>query len=140
MAGTDRPPSPPEASLASSADPDDLAPVRVALVASGGVLGDAARALGWGSERLRSMVRRTPELEAVRAEAIERVLDAAEQNVMRAIREGDVTTSRWMLGLLGGERGYTRHVRVTGPAEGGTPEWLVEVPDQVTDETGRDVH
>ncbi|HWI05563.1 MAG TPA: hypothetical protein VNT52_17285 [Acidimicrobiales bacterium] len=85
-----------------------------ALETSGGVIGYAARKLRCSRTALYNFIARHPELEDVRTQAREAILDTAEHNVIAAVKGGDLKVSRWLLDRLGRHRGYTTRQEVAG--------------------------
>lgn len=96
--------------------------IAAALKASDGVDSYAAQVLadetglGCTGETIRNYIAHYPELATVKRECREDGVDVAEHNVKRAIRAGDVETSRWLLrSKLAAGRGY--ELQVSGKLE-----------------------
>jgi hypothetical protein len=88
--------------------------VSEALKINAGVIAYAARALNTDRRHVYAFIRKHPELEQVREEARETLLDTAEHNVISAVDNGCLKTSRWVLDRLGRTRGYTTRQEIAG--------------------------
>ncbi len=105
-----------------------------------GVLKYAADACGVHRHTMRKFVDDHPELEEVRKEAEEDLLDVGEGHVATAIKAGDMKTVRWQLERKGKNRGYVTRHEETG-ADGGPIEFGTirrEVVDAQNDDTNGD--
>jgi hypothetical protein len=71
-----------------------------------GIQADAARLLGVERSTVCRRVQRDPGLRDLIEEIVEETLDAAESAIRKAIREGDLATSRWFLDRKAKLRGY----------------------------------
>lgn len=91
-----------------------LTRVTAALLEHSGILLKAAEALGCTRPSLYEFIKKHPELEQVREEARERLLDVGEGYVSLAMHAGDMKTVRWALERLGKNRGYTTRQEMTG--------------------------
>jgi hypothetical protein len=78
------------------------------------VIAYAARALKTDRRYVYAFLRKHPELEQVRQDARETLLDTAEHNIVAAVNGGDLKTSRWVLDRLGRHRGYTTRQEIAG--------------------------
>jgi hypothetical protein len=88
--------------------------VEAALRANAGVILYTAVALSVTRKSLYEFMRKHPELEQVRDEARETMLDTAEHHVVNAVNSGDMRTVRWVLDRLGRHRGYSTRQEVAG--------------------------
>jgi hypothetical protein len=78
-----------------------------------GVLSKVARTVGLGSgSSVRYHIARSPRLKQVFADARERVVDTAEDNVFTAIDDGNLSFSWKLLQTLGKDRGYTERKEI----------------------------
>lgn len=106
--------------------------VEKALLEHHGILLKAAEALQCSRQALYNFLERFPELNAVREEASERLVDVAESHLASALQDGDMKTIRWYMERKGKNRGYTTRVEQTGmdggPIEFGVPEYDVVEP------------
>ena len=82
---------------------------------SGGIMSEAAAALGVGRQQVSDMVARHEVLQKAMAEAKEQMLDEAEYNIHDAIKDGDLDISKFYLDRQGKKRGYGRMNAVGGP-------------------------
>ena len=64
----------------------------------------------WLHERIAEDV----DLQNVRDQARESILDKAEDNVFDDVEAGDSAMSKWLLGTLGRNRGYVERTETTG--------------------------
>ena len=94
------------------------ASVEKALLEHAGILSKAAEALGVSRQAVYNFIEKNPELEDVRAEATEMLIDVAEGHMKTAIAAGDLKTIRWYLERQGKNRGYNTRSELTG-ADGG---------------------
>lgn len=85
-----------------------------ALIASRGNLSMAARKLGVSRSGMEKFLNTRPELQEVRREAKESMLDVAEDQLMSLIHTGDIRAITFYLKTQGKERGYTERQEVTG--------------------------
>lgn len=88
--------------------------VAKALAAHHGILSKAAEALGVTRAGLYKFMERNPDLEEVRKEATETLIDVAEGHLATALQGGDLKSIRWYLERQGKNRGYTTRVESTG--------------------------
>lgn len=88
--------------------------VAAALRAHNGIILKAAAACGVGRPTLYKFIKEHPELEDVRNECNEELLDVAESNITKALNEAELKTTRWFLERKGKDRGYTTRSEVTG--------------------------
>lgn len=84
--------------------------VAEALRKNAGVQAAAARALGVTRQAIQNWLRDHPELREVIAENDETLLDLAESNLIKALKNGEKWATRYMLDTKGKVRGYTRRV------------------------------
>lgn len=95
-----------------------IARAKQALEKSGSIRTIAAKMLAVHRSTLCSFMNKHPSLQAF-ADDIEEVLkDDAEDQVIKAIRAGDMPTVRWYMELKGKDRGYVRRVESTGSGGG----------------------
>lgn len=79
-----------------------------------GNMSEVARELGRSRVSVMKFVNSKKLLIAVRKEITDQLLDLAEANYVKAVEEGDLVASRFVLETLGKDRGYTRRVEQTG--------------------------
>lgn len=96
--------------------------VTEALQRHSGILLHAATALGVSRQSVYNFIQKHPELEEVRREAVEGLIDIAEGHLKVSLTDGDMKSIRWYLERQGKNRGYTTRVEQTG-AEGGPLEY-----------------
>lgn len=82
------------------------AAITKALIDCYGIVGQAAERLGCSRKTIQRAMKKWPELEDARTEGRERIVDLSEHTVVTSIREGDASSARWALGVLGKHRGY----------------------------------
>lgn len=87
-----------------------------------GIIKYAAEACGVSRPTFYKFMEAHPELEEVRQEADEELLDIGEGHVRTALKGGDLKTIRWHLERKGKNRGYNTRVEQTG-ADGGPLEY-----------------
>lgn len=108
--------------------------VEAALRLHNGIILQAAAALGVHRHTLRRYIDEYPDLEDVRAEADEELIDVAESHLVTNIKEGDMKTIRWYLERKGKNRGFNTRNEVTGadgsPLEFQTIQRKVVAPDE----------
>lgn len=80
--------------------------VLAAIGDSAGIVSAIAQRLGCDWNTARRYVDRWEETRRAFQAERERVLDLAETTIIRAIREGDTGTAKWLLSRLGRHRGY----------------------------------
>ena len=97
-----------------------------ALKQCGGVLTNTAEQLGITRQGLGKRMRDNPALEEARAEGKADVLDRAESNLFQAVRAGKPWAIRFVLGRLGGDRGYRASMKVESKLQGRV---VVYLPD-----------
>ncbi|KFG66735.1 helix-turn-helix domain-containing protein [Microvirga sp. BSC39] len=107
--------------------------VEQALREQGGLIAQAAVVLSVQRSTLYRFIANNPELEAVREEATEALLDTAEAHLARAVEAGDMKAIRFFLERKGKHRGYSTRVETTGadggPVRLGGVEYEVVEPD-----------
>ena len=91
--------------------------VLAAIKESGGIVSVVARKLQCDWNTARKYIDRWAETRAAFQAERESVLDLAEAAVVRAIKEGDVGTAKWVLSRLGRHRGWGDNVDVTTGGE-----------------------
>ena len=101
-----------------------------------GVITYAAEACGVSRQYFTKFMGLHPELEEVRDEAGEVLLDIGDKHISTAVRGGDMKTIRWFQERKGKNRGYNTRVEQTG-ADGGALEFGV-VERRVVDPTNTD--
>lgn len=80
--------------------------VAIALKAAGGIASTAAEKLGCNHSTISRYIERHPELQAVRAEVKQKVIDVAETHFMKAVAEGKQWAVERVLRTAGKARGY----------------------------------
>lgn len=80
--------------------------VAEALVAAGGVQVDAARILGCTRSTINGYVRRYPDLQQLIIDTREETLDLAESQLIKKMKEGNMTAVIFYLKTQGKQRGY----------------------------------
>jgi hypothetical protein len=92
--------------------------ISAAIKRHSGLIGKIARALGTSRQNIHQRIRASPELQAAMAEVDDELLDVAEGNIARLIRQGDRATIMWYLSGKGRSRGYgTSSPRPPEPTE-----------------------
>ena len=81
--------------------------VAAALLEAHGVVAHAARLLGVTREHLTAYIAKNPDLQRVRDEARERLLDVAEEGLFEAVKRRRPWALQYVLSRLGKHRGYT---------------------------------
>src|SRR4051812_23203080 len=81
----------------------------------------AARRLGVHRQRLHEWLANDPTLQAARAEALDVLLDQAEDVVVAGIRAGDHRAAFFALRTLGQRRGYREGMEVGADPQGRIP-------------------
>lgn len=98
--------------------------VEKALREHSGVLVKAAEACGVHRHTLTRFMDKHPELQEVREQVDEELMDIAEHFIARDVKGGDMKTIRWYAERKGKNRGYVTRVEETGkdgaPIEFGT--------------------
>lgn len=79
-----------------------------------GIILKAAEACGVHRHTMRKFIDEHPELEEIRQQADEELLDIGEAQVVTAVKAGDMKTVRWHLERKGKDRGYTTREERTG--------------------------
>jgi len=97
-----------------------------------GIILKAAEACGVSRPYFYQFMEKHPELETIRAEASDVLLDIAEANVVADLGKGDGKTTRWFLDRKGKDRGYTTRQEVTG-ADGGPLEGINTIRREIVD-------
>lgn len=91
-----------------------IAKAEKALRAHHGILSKAAEACDVSRQTFYKFMREHPQLEDVRAECGEDLLDIAEASVINDLRNAEMKTTRWFLDRKGKDRGYTTRQEQTG--------------------------
>lgn len=91
-----------------------LAKAKEALIKHNGVMLYAAEACGCSRQTLWRFIRDNPELQEIKENATEELVDLAEKQMQKAIEAGDMKTVRWYLERLGKDRGYVTRQETTG--------------------------
>lgn len=99
--------------------PGGIETIIAALRASGGVVTLAAKKLNINRRTLNRYLVETPELWTIKEEIREEILDLAEAELIKLIREGHPRSVQFYLRTMGRERGYGDNLYVMGP--GGRP-------------------
>lgn len=108
-----------------------------ALIEHRGNLTAAAEAIGCTRQGLRLFINKNPELEEVRADALDTILDIGERHIFDAVRNGgDMKTVRWFMERKGKDRGYVTRHEETG--KDGGPIELGGIERRVVDSGGKD--
>lgn len=89
-----------------------------ALRANKGMIASAARALRCSYQALYKRLKTDPQLQQVREEAREEILDLAESKLIEKIESGNLVAIMFVLKTLGRSRGYTEHVSIEHTASG----------------------
>lgn len=92
--------------------------VETALRASGGLITEAAKALGCDRKTVARYLDRYPRLRKVADEFEEHVKDIAVGQLYKLIEKGHPPTIRWYLGTKAIDRGYGRKLAVEGTMDG----------------------
>lgn len=93
--------------------------VAEALVAAGGVQADAARILGCGRATINGYVRRYPDLQQLIIDTREENLDLAESQLIKKMKEGNMTAVIFYLKTQGKQRGYVEKGEAPARADEG---------------------
>lgn len=96
-----------------------------------GIISKAAEACGVTRKAFYDFMRKHPELEEIREQAGEILLDVAEAHVVTDLHAGERKTVRWYLDRKGKNRGYTTRQEQTGPD--GAPLEFSEVERTIVD-------
>jgi hypothetical protein len=88
-----------------------------AIPGTGGVISIIADKVGCAWNTARKYIQDHPTVQRALENERERVVDKAESNVIKAVVDGDLQTSKWLLTMKGGDRGYAPKQRheVSGP-------------------------
>ncbi len=86
----------------------------LALDACNGFVSVAARSLKCSPKTVRNYLAKYEELQAVREEARERWKDVAESQLMRKVRDGNLTAVIFTLKCIAKDRGYVERTETTG--------------------------
>ncbi len=78
-----------------------------AIYNSGGIIITIAQRVGCSWYTAKNYIERRPKIAEAYRNECERVLDLAESTVLKAIRDGDVSTAKWYLTTKGKDRGYS---------------------------------
>ncbi|QJD54383.1 DNA-binding protein [Aminobacter phage Erebus] len=108
--------------------------VTEALMLHSGIILKTAEACGVTRKALYKFIEDHPELEEVREQARDCLLDVAEGHVASEVKRGEMKTTRWYLERMGRNRGYVTRVEETG--KDGAPIEFGTVTRQVIDPTG----
>lgn len=98
-----------------------------AIVKSEGVLSAAAQALKCPRSTVSNYVNRYPSVRKVYEEANETTIDFVEQQLMKQIREGNVTAMIFYLKTKAKHRGYVERQEWTGNGGGAVEHRIIEV-------------
>lgn len=80
--------------------------VAAVLTASSGNITKAARDLGINRGNLKKRIDTHPELQALLMDLRDEIVDIAEDNIYKDVRDGDSGASRFVLSTLGKDRGW----------------------------------
>lgn len=86
-----------------------------ALEKSGGLVAPAARRLGVTRAAVYAMAKNHPTVKAAMDDARADVLDLCESNIFKAVSEGNLNMSTYLLDRLGKDRGYVTRQEVEQP-------------------------
>lgn len=89
-----------------------------ALQQCGGVPTDVAKQLGCERKTVYLYLERYPELNEIRAEANDELIDMAESGLRKSVGEGYFPAIRFVLQTKGKNRGYSERVQVVGADDG----------------------
>ena len=101
--------------------------VQDALERAGGVRTVAARYLGCSRECVQGYIRRHPELQRAEAGISEELVDLAETQLQKAVREGKWAAVKFVLETKGAERGWVAKKETSGT-------YTIQTADGLTDE------
>lgn len=90
------------------------AQVRAALEKNGGLPTQAAMELGCDPSNVHYWIKRHPDLAALKAVAIEKLKDAAEGQLFKAVMRGDMKWVQYFLDHHARDRGYGAKLQLTG--------------------------
>lgn len=85
-----------------------------AIHGSGGIISTIAKRLGCTWMTARKLTTKWPEAEEAYKDEKEQLIDLAETTLLQAIKGGDISATKWYLGTIGKERGYTERQEITG--------------------------
>lgn len=108
--------------------------VEKALREHNGIILYAAQACGVHRHTMRKFIDDHPELEEVRQQADEELLDVAESHIATNLKSGEMKTVRWYAERKGKNRGYVTRVEETG--KDGEPLQFGTIERTVVDPTG----
>lgn len=80
--------------------------VAAVLTANSGNISKSARDLGVNRGNLKKRIDLNPELQALLMDLRDEIVDIAEDNIYKDVREGDSGASRFVLATLGKDRGW----------------------------------
>jgi len=89
-----------------------------AISGTGGIITTIAQKLECDWHTAKTWIMKTPTAKQAWEDERNKIVDLAEQTVLKAMKEGDAGTARWVLGTLGKDRGWVERREVTG-ADGG---------------------
>lgn len=92
-----------------------LAAVEAALRQSGGIFTGAALILKCAPNTVKNYVERSPKLQKVKSEVEEATLDLAENKLIGAMQDGNLTAVIFYLKCKGKSRGYVEKSEIIGP-------------------------
>ena len=101
-----------------------LEDVAAALVSAEGSVACAADMLGIGRQQLHNYIARTPDIQDLRDQYRESVLDRVERNVHKRALNGDWKAERFILTTLGRVRGYGNKTTIEHEGDGALKELL----------------
>ena len=85
-----------------------------ALRSQGGIIAAAAQVLRVSRQTLYVWIRAEPELQALVAELRDEILDLAEGQLLKAVKDGSERSVHFMLKTIGRERGYGDKIDLAG--------------------------
>lgn len=77
-----------------------------AIDGSAGIVLTVSHRLGCSWDTARNLINRWAETKKAFNSEIEKILDLAEGQVFKAIKDGDISTAKWVLARKGRQRGY----------------------------------
>lgn len=91
--------------------------VKKAIYNSGGIIDEIARRLGVSWATARSYINKWEDVKELYDVENERLLDLAEETIVKSIKKGDTQDAKWLLSRKGKVRGYGDNVDITSGNE-----------------------
>lgn len=105
-----------------------------AIIKAGGIKTAACKLIGCSRETLRKYIEKYPELEEAVRESKSQLLDVAEAQLHKNIRNGHASSIFFYLKTIGKNRGYTERQEVSGidgaPVESKVTIEFIDAPDK----------